>query len=107
MALSSQTLLEIAVCLIVATAIWKLLTQFLLSRYGTVVEGYITDRGQYTYFRYRSGSRYYLIYTYSYKGKTYTHKAQVDKATYHIWSDGGRVSIRCLPAFPYIASPEV
>jgi hypothetical protein len=103
MALSSQTLLEIAACLTVATAIWKLLTQFLLSRYGTVVEGYITDRGQYAYFRYR----YYLIYTYSYKGKTYTHEAQVDKATYHIWSDGGRVSIRCLPAFPYIASPEV
>jgi|GEM_PF-2301743 hypothetical protein len=35
MALSSQTLLEIAACLIVATAIWKLLTQFL----------YLSNRG--------------------------------------------------------------
>lgn len=71
---------------------------------GIVVEGNIFDRGeQYS----RFGTIYYLIYSYQYKGKTYTHRQRVNEDTYHIWSEGGNAEVYCLPMFAYITRLNV
>ncbi len=84
--------------------LWQGLVRILLRWQAITVEGHVIDRSR---LRLRYGTSYYIKYTYSYQGKIYTHKAKVDEASYHIWSEGGKVAVRCFPAFAYIGLPDV
>jgi hypothetical protein len=90
-------------CFVIAI-LWWVLVRALLHWRAIMVEGYVIDRSR---VRVKYGMSYYLKYTYSYKGKTYTHKVKVDEERYYIWSDGGKVTVRCFPAFAYISLLDV
>ena len=90
--------------LLILSILQRMLLPALLRWRGVVVEGHVFDRGTRAV---RYGTVYYLSYSYHYQRKTYTHSQRVDEDTYHIWSEGGKAEVRCLPILASIARLEV
>lgn len=90
--------------LLILSVFQRMLLPAVLRWRGVVIEGHVCDRGIRAM---RYGTVYSLSYSYHYQGRTYTHSQRVDEDTYHIWSEGGKAELRCLPIWAFIARLEV
>ncbi len=98
---ASGTLL---LALLILSILQRVLLPAVVSWRGVVIEGHVFDRGTRAM---RYGTLYSLSYSYYYQVRTYTHRQRVDEDTYHIWSEGGKAEVRCLPIWAFIARLEV
>ena len=70
-----------------------------LNQEGVLIEGRITKHRSVTY---RGTDTYYLTYSYTYNGATYSHEELVNDDLYRL-GDGATFPVRCLPQQPHIA----
>ena len=78
-----------------------------LRRNGDVVPGRIIEHTmQKGYSSARTGIilyAYFLVFSFGYKGETYTAEKRVSKKTYRAFQDGDTIQVRCLSGHPDMA----
>ena len=69
-------------------------------RSGVIVEGRVSEHQKVMRMRGASLFRFYLTYTYEYRGRTFSKVKRVSEKTYLAYPDDAKIYVRCMSSNP-------
>ena len=85
---------------VVAWAIYQGFAWDQTHRSGVIVEGRISEHQKVIRMRGASLFRFYLTYTYEYRGRTFAKVKRVSEKTYLTYPDDAKIRVRCMSSNP-------
>ena len=85
---------------VVVWAIYHVFAWDQVHRSGVIVEGRISEHRKVMRMKGPSLFRFYLTYTYEYKGKIFAQEKRVSEKTYLAYPDDRKIRVRCMSSNP-------
>ena len=85
---------------VVVWTIYQVFAWDQIHRSGVIIEGRISEHQKVMRMRGPSLFRFYLTYTYEYRGKIFAQEKRVSEKTYLAYPDDTKIRVRCMSSNP-------